>query len=56
VKFHDPEGFTTFSDIKVFVIMTGIIKARGLVGLLGWLGLLTVMEPGIPSPSRNSRC
>jgi hypothetical protein len=38
VKLHDREGFTTFFDIKVFVIMVELTveyRGAGLVGLVG---------------------
>jgi hypothetical protein len=47
VKLHDREGFTTFFDIKVFAIMVALSLDAGLVGLLGWLGLLAAAGAGI---------
>jgi hypothetical protein len=46
VKLHDREGFTTFFDIKVFAIMVALSLDAGLVGLLGWLGLLAAAGAG----------
>jgi transposase len=37
-EFHDPEGFTTFFDIKVFVIMVAL-SGCGVGGAVGTVGI-----------------